>query len=232
MSKLTKEINAIVYKNGLFSPIIETVICDIRLDLYIDNKYYSSLYTIPNNIDFLIAGYIFFKFRKVVKGFLLKENRYGFDVYLNLENIGPIDIFQQVPSQIEANSVFNSYFDFDNSSSLFKKTAGVHNTGLYISGRREIFFEDISRQSAILKIIGYLIVNNLHKEEIIILTSSRINSEIINIINSLHIKLLLARATISYSGLEEAKKAEITVVGFIKRDRFTIFCGEKRIKMS
>ena len=229
---LIKNIDAKTYKNNSFSTITETIINDLELNLYIDNSYNTSLYTIPDNIDILLTGYIFYKFKKIINDFSIQKNKDNFDVYVNLKDIETKTLFQNVPDFITPSLVLESYFDFNNNSSLFRQTAGVHNSALYIDNNREIFLEDISRQSVILKMVGYLIKKNLFNRNVVIITSSRVNNEIIDIIDSLNIKLLLSRATISFSGLENAKLKDMTIIGFIKQDRFTVFCGDKRIKLN
>jgi len=60
----------------------------------------------------------------------------------------------------------------------------------------------------------------------------RLSSEIVTKAWRFGAPLLASRAAPTSLALELAKRAEITIVGFIRDNRFNVYCGEQRIKVA
>ncbi|MCG8572595.1 MAG: formate dehydrogenase accessory sulfurtransferase FdhD, partial [Spirochaetes bacterium] len=77
----------------------------------------------------------------------------------------------------------------------------------------------------ILKILGYLMKNpELDHQPLLLMTSSRIHSELLKIILKSGIKNIITRATVTYQAIELAKQNQNCLIGFVKNDRYTKFC--------
>jgi len=133
---------------------------------------------------------------------------------------------------LAAGRVRDIFADFQDSSDLFKETGGVHGAGLYTAeGKKAAFFKDISRHNCLSKAVGFLI-DNPDAEfggSLTLMVSCRLNQEIVRMAQRAGIKILLTRAAPALSAYNEALRSGMTLVGFVKEDRFTVFTGRERI---
>ena len=131
--------------------------------------------------------------------------------------------------QIDNELIFRILQDFNDASENFKKTAALHGSGLYSKkGEKIKFIEDIARTNTIYKMTGFLIANNITEQHIIVL-SCRINTLILNLLSNIGFKVILTRASVTHETYVKAKNIGVTLVGFIKEDRFTVFSGVENI---
>lgn len=119
--------------------------------------------------------------------------------------------------------------DFGDSSALFKETGGVHGCGILRGGEILFFSEDIGRHNALDKVIGKSLLNHIDFGEIILLTTGRISSDIAIKAAKAGIPVIVSFSAPTNMALEVAKKANITLIGFVRGNRMNIYNGEHRI---
>jgi FdhD protein len=113
----------------------------------------------------------------------------------------------------------------------FAKTGGLHAAALIdATGRLEKTFEDIGRHNALDKLIGWCLMNGrLPLSDSILFLSSRSSFELIQ-------KTVMAGAPVlatvggpSSLAIETARDYGVTLLGFVRGERFNIYAGEWRI---
>ncbi|MBU4307027.1 MAG: formate dehydrogenase accessory sulfurtransferase FdhD [Candidatus Aminicenantes bacterium] len=252
----TREVDAWQYRSG-FTAIDEKLIDDVFLELSINGKLQDSILTIRDNLRLLAMGHFFLSLRIRPEHILHHVSIHGLKAELTLaENIMESHYqnlcYKRVCScrpsgaraaastflpdnelTLAADKVRNIYGDFQDSSALFKETGGVHGAALYNSaGEKAAFFKDISRHNCFSKTVGFLIENISMKTTagpVAMMVSCRVNQEIVRMAQRAGIKVLLIRAAPSLSAYREALQSGLTLVGFVKEERFTVFTGRKRI---
>ena len=90
--------------------------------------------------------------------------------------------------------------------------------------------EDVGRHNAIDKIAGYMFLNKVKPNDKIFYTTGRLTSEMIIKSVKMRIPIVISRSGFTASGVELARRANLTLIGRAKGKRFTVLSGEKRIR--
>ena len=233
----------------------DKIITEYPLSLYINNNHYSTMMMTPDNIEFLILGYLHSEF--VIKEideiieFNLDLENHRCDVKLNhkieLNNSQRLNILSTACGNVKLvriedkdlpvvllehkfklERIFEEVAIFNKESILFKETGGVHSVEL-LYGDTKMLFEDIGRHNAIDKAIGYLLKNTIKRDDVFIVTSGRISSDILLKSALMNISLIVSRSAPTSLAVKLANKLGVTVIGFARGNKLNIYTHQDRI---
>jgi len=114
-------------------------------------------------------------------------------------------------------------------SKLFLETGGTHTAAIADQESIINVIEDIGRHNTIDKLIGYSYVNNIDLQNMMIITSGRISSEIMIKILKQKIPILISRSAPTSQAVEIAREKNISLIGFTRGKRFNIYNDLNRI---
>ncbi len=115
---------------------------------------------------------------------------------------------------------------------LFESTGGLHAAGLF-SGAGELLClrEDVGRHNAVDKVVGWALLN-LPLSDCILLVSGRASYEILQKSTVAGVPIVCAVSAPSHLAVDVARQFGVTLVGFLRGERFTIYAGEERISLA
>lgn len=119
--------------------------------------------------------------------------------------------------------------DLNRLSETYRKTHGVHNMVLATPGEVLLFRDDIGRHNAVDMVVGHLFMHGIPLDDKIFITTGRLTSEIIIKAAKVRIPVLISRNTATSLAIELARSLNITLIGYARAGKFTVYSGWERI---
>ncbi|MFW0735690.1 formate dehydrogenase accessory sulfurtransferase FdhD [Flavobacterium sp. T12S277] len=145
-----------------------------------------------------------------------------------IESIRTVSAFKAIPSsklKLSTAVLYQLPEKLRAGQSSFALTGGIHAAGLFtIEGELVLLQEDVGRHNALDKLIGKALAENLLPlNKYILLLSGRISFELIQKAAMAGISIVAAIGAPSSLAVELAVEFNITLLGFLKKERFNIY---------
>jgi FdhD protein len=131
--------------------------------------------------------------------------------------------------RVSAKQVLDRVDDLNRLSKTYRRTHGVHNSAAAEGDRLVLFRDDIGRHNAVDMIVGHFFLNALSLEDKLLITTGRLTSEILIKAAKMRIPFLVSRNTATNLAVELARSLNITLIGYARAGKFTVYSGEERI---
>lgn len=255
-SSVKKEITK--YSNDSFERIEDDIAVEKRLRIFIKGKEIISFLCSPTMLKELVVGFVMSEGLFKGKGklcpeeILIEEGSSGnsdIEAHLFIETdiedhpatvtsgcakgLTFLSDKETVPIEdelrIRPEPVFDLFREFQKRSDLYRLTGGAHSAALSDGKEIIVFSEDIGRHNAVDKIIGHCLLNNITTKGKILLSSGRLSSEIANKAIRAAIPILVSRTAPTSMAVEIAEKNNLTIIGFLRGSRFTIYSHSERV---
>lgn len=113
--------------------------------------------------------------------------------------------------------------------SLYQVTGGVHTSALSDGKTLQIIEEDIGRHNSLDKIAGRVLLDGIQLSNIVLITTGRISSDMMQKSARLGAAIVISRTSPSSLSIMMAEKWGITLIGYARRTSFRIYCHPYRV---
>ena len=144
-----------------------------------------------------------------------------------MENFDKIKLSKR--TFIKKDWIYDLSKKINNTPSLYLKAGAIHGCVLCHKNTPLLYMEDVGRHNAIDKIAGYMFLNKIKPNDKIFYTTGRLTSEMIIKSVNMRIPIVISRSGFTASGVELARRANLTLIGRAKGKRFTVLSGEKEL---
>lgn len=131
---------------------------------------------------------------------------------------------------VAAKIIFEAVKQLNFKAKTYRQTGGVHAAALYNSkGILVALSEDVGRHNAVDKVIGIAALKKLSFPDLFLASTGRLSGDIVFKAAKLGIPIVATLGAALDSGVEMAKKANLTLAGFVRGNRINIYTYPKRI---
>lgn len=258
-SHILTEVSATRIKGGDRTPITDKVILESPLTLFIDGEQYITLVCSPQHIEELVYGFLYsdaiIQGTQDVEGLTMLEEQGAVRVRLREElddrkrargrrvitsGCGKSSVFYDVQDLVSQRPVRSAVElttdtlhlimkEFDQGSDVFRATGGTHSCAICKGDQMLFFASDIGRHNALDKCVGFLLMNKIVPEECYFLSSGRISSEMVYKCMRAGIGVVASRAATTELAIKVAEQVNMTLIGFVRAGRMTIYTHPERV---
>ncbi|HYC87121.1 MAG TPA: formate dehydrogenase accessory sulfurtransferase FdhD [Chryseosolibacter sp.] len=152
----------------------------------------------------------------------------------SIDSIRAVSVFRDAHAlHVSVETIQRIAKQLDHQQVLFKRTGGVHASSLYESSGEHLFLcEDVGRHNALDKLIGAALLEGklpLHNK--ILFLSGRISFELVQKGYMAGVSVIVAVGAPSTLAIALARETGITLVGFLRGDRYNVYAGWDRISV-
>ncbi|MFC1911720.1 formate dehydrogenase accessory sulfurtransferase FdhD [Chloroflexota bacterium] len=115
---------------------------------------------------------------------------------------------------------------------LFQLGGGIHSSALCNRQQILALAEDIGRHNTLDKIMGECLMKKLPTRDCILLTTGRISSEMLLKAARMKVPIVVSRGSPTERAISLGNDLGITVVGYARGNRLSVFSGEGRIPVT
>ena len=131
---------------------------------------------------------------------------------------------------VKADVVFNSVNQLNFKAELFRKTGGVHAAAIYrADGSLVALAEDVGRHNAVDKVIGIAALKQTEFSDCFLALSGRLSGDVVFKAAEVDLPVVASLAAALSSGIQMAKQANLTLIGFVRGKRMNIYVCPERI---
>jgi len=145
-----------------------------------------------------------------------------------LEEVQPVPPDYVVLTPDEILALIRNLFE---SQDIYRKSGGVHSSALATPEGLLFQLEDVGRHNTLDKIAGRILMDDLHVDHKIILTTGRISSEMLQKAARMQASMLVSRTSPTSMSIDLAHRLGITLIGYARGHRFNVYSHPERVDL-
>ncbi len=133
------------------------------------------------------------------------------------------------PSQFKPSDIIAHYQNFMQMQVMHDQAGGFHSAGLSDGIKVHLVVEDLGRHNCVDKLCGLYLLQSRPFSARMVLLSGRISSEMVIKSLPLAVSCIVSRTTPTAAAVEIADQAGITLIGYLRSDRFEVYSHPENI---
>ncbi|MDQ7032033.1 MAG: formate dehydrogenase accessory sulfurtransferase FdhD [Desulfonauticus sp.] len=212
------------YFQHKFEVVVDTIAIEREIEICFQDVVYK-LYSSPYELEALVLGYA--KLELLQAGcvpVIYKQKGYKF--WVGQEKKFKLQDCQQEPSiDIKGQDILWLEEKFMAKKGLWDSTGCFHRAAVWMEEQRQFVFEveDIARHNCIDRIMGLSLLQSKELSGGMLFVSARITSSLLKKIIKTGLKVVISRSAVTSGALDLAIKNQITLIGFARGGRFSVF---------
>jgi FdhD protein len=247
--KYIKHYDIIRYTNGDIERILDNIIIEDWVYLYLNDELFLQTPSTNKELQELVMGILY------THGLIdIHDNPYikviGNKAFVNLNrDIGlitqkdiidcftsKVDLKEDIEkityeSKVHPNMILSLVNDFQKLPSIYKDTGGSHCASI-AKDRILLWSDDISRRSAVDKVIGKSLLHDIELNDKIIIVSGRISSEMLVKVIQARIPIVISISAPTDKAVDLGNNYGITIGGFARGKRINFYTHTYRIELN
>lgn len=241
------------YQAGQWETHAKDVIVEAPVSLTVNGQPWVTLMCTPSDLEALAVGFLYneglLKSREEIDLVQVCPHGDNVDVWLNhpvaeptqwRRTAGctggvtavPLDQMHAEPQNgflLPPEAIQRLLEDLTKAQVLYREVGGVHASILSDGERVLASAEDVGRHNSLDKVAGRCLLEGIHPARRILVTTGRISSEMIQKTARIGAAVVISRTSASSLSISLAERWGITLVGYARRDQFTVYTHPERI---
>ncbi|HJJ29573.1 MAG TPA: formate dehydrogenase accessory sulfurtransferase FdhD [Methanocorpusculum sp.] len=220
---------AMLWSDGNSTEISDIVACEDEIVLYLNGKEYLHIVASCDMLEEFGAG--FFIAAGAAKKILTVKIA-GNNVFVEAEMFDDL-LSAEKKDQISAKIMMDPQDIFAIRESMdvevWRQTGGLHCATLWHDHQIVAISSDVGRHNAVDKVIGSMILQGIDPSECVLGCTGRLPKGMVMKAVNAGIPIIVGRTAVTYPGAVLAKEEGITLIGFARENRFTVYSHPERI---
>jgi len=243
------------FSSGKWSHDTTAVPMEMALTIYVDNTELVTILCTPTKLNCLVLGFLYsegiISGMSDVAGMRVCEEDSLADVKLAKSGYTPparrtlasgcgggvsftTETQKKVESQlsVKPEEVFALMKQLNEKAELYRFSGGVHTSALCNNSNVLVAAEDIGRHNTLDKILGECLLTKLPTEDKLLFTTGRISSEMLSKAARMRTPIIVSRSSPTDRSISLAQKLGITLIGYVRGNRLSVYSHEERLQPS
>ncbi len=239
------------FSSGKWTSASTAVPMEMALTIYIDGTELVTILCTPTKLNCLVLGFLYSEgiisdMSDVASMRVCEEDSLA-DVKLSKPGYTPpvrrtlasgcgggvsfATEMQKVESQltVKPEEVFSLMKQLNEKAELYRFSGGVHTSALCNNTNVLVAAEDIGRHNTLDKIVGECLLTKLPTNDKLLLTTGRISSEMLSKAARMKAPIIVSRSSPTDRSISLAQKLGITLIGYVRGNRLSVYSHEERL---
>jgi FdhD protein len=227
------------------------VVCETPVNLSVNGEIWLKLTCTPSLLEELGAGFLFneniIQSRNEISSIHICQDSTLIDIWLNHPTVKPehwtrtsgcsggltgaaLPILP-IPgtAQFPIEGILEIMHQMQNSQAIYREGGGLHCSALSDGISLRTVAEDVGRHNTLDKLAGYLLNQEKPLKELIVLTTGRISSEMIQKAVRMRAAVIVSRTSPTHLALQIGENAGVTIIGYARQNQCNIYTHPERM---
>ena len=214
------------YRHDAWSAIDDWVTPEVTLTLHWPDREPRTLLAYPTELDRLAVGHACLEFCEPGQVAVLeREEQQNFYLVPTPADPDPFEPEPAGPFSLSPEEILRAMQTFIGSEGRWNMTGCFHRAGVYDPAIRVFpkLLEDIGRHNCIDRTAAWALASETRPADRILFVSARVTASLLKKIIRTGFRMVVSRSATTTASLAMVKEHKITLVGFSRENRFTVF---------